>query len=247
MRGRRFNSAAVVAVCAHDRLLGLATIERLFAAPGESRMADVMDSQPPTVMPGTDQEHAAWQAVKHGEPGQCGRECTVRNPSARCTPTTSKPSRFLDRLAALGVGHDNVGQGLDNDGVAKLRRSKETSAATAVRNVAGATDRRRKVRVRRRSRLCARRPEDDRTDSGLKRSFFERRGCSVCGDARALCGPRPPAYGHRVDGRLNDAAEVEWGGRHDLRRGEIGQSWSPIESPPRPGRQLRSHRASGPG
>jgi magnesium transporter len=69
MRGRRFDSAAVVAVCVHDRLLGLATVERLFAAPAESRMADVMDSQPPTVMPGTDQEHAAWQAVKHGEPG----------------------------------------------------------------------------------------------------------------------------------------------------------------------------------
>jgi magnesium transporter len=69
MRGRQFDSAAVVAVCAHDRLRGLATVERLFAAPPESLMADVMDRRPPTVTPDTDQEHAAWQAVKHGEPG----------------------------------------------------------------------------------------------------------------------------------------------------------------------------------
>ncbi len=78
MRGRRFDSAAVVAVCTHDHLVGLATVERLFAAPAESRMADVMDSQPPTVMPSTDQEHAAWQAVKHGEPGLAVVDATGR-------------------------------------------------------------------------------------------------------------------------------------------------------------------------
>lgn len=69
LRGRRFDSAAVTAVCEGDRLVGLVTIERLLAAPDEASVADVMDSDPPTVAPGTDQERAAWEAVRHDEPG----------------------------------------------------------------------------------------------------------------------------------------------------------------------------------
>jgi magnesium transporter len=69
LRGRIFASAAVVAVCADGRLAGLVTIERLLAAPRDAAVGDIMDTRPPVVAPGTDQEHAAWQAVKHGEPG----------------------------------------------------------------------------------------------------------------------------------------------------------------------------------
>jgi len=69
MRGRRFSSAAVAAVLDGDRLVGLVTIERLLAADPTATMADVMDPDPPTVAPHTDQEHAAWQAVQHGEAG----------------------------------------------------------------------------------------------------------------------------------------------------------------------------------
>jgi magnesium transporter len=69
LRGRAFASAAVVAVCADGRLSGLVTIERLLAAPADAAVGDVMDTRPPLVAPGTDQEHAAWQAVQHGEPG----------------------------------------------------------------------------------------------------------------------------------------------------------------------------------
>lgn len=69
LRGRRFDSAAVVAVCVDGRLTGLATVERLLAAPPQANVRDVMDPEPPVVAPGTDQEHAAWQAVQHGEPG----------------------------------------------------------------------------------------------------------------------------------------------------------------------------------
>ncbi|MGW1347354.1 magnesium transporter [Kribbella sp. NPDC002412] len=69
MAGRQFDSAAVVAVCAGDRLAGVVTIERLLAAGPELPLRAVMDPAPPTVAPGIDQERAAWQAVKHGEPG----------------------------------------------------------------------------------------------------------------------------------------------------------------------------------
>ncbi len=69
LRGRRFDSAAVVAVCRDGRLAGLATIERLLAAAPGTTVTDVMDPDPPVVAPGTDEEVAAWTAVRRGEPG----------------------------------------------------------------------------------------------------------------------------------------------------------------------------------
>src|SRR5690606_36287537 len=70
LRGVRFDSAAVVAVCARDDLLvGLATIEALLAAPPSATVGQVMDPRPVTVAPDTDQEQAAWQAARHGQPG----------------------------------------------------------------------------------------------------------------------------------------------------------------------------------
>lgn len=69
MRGRRFDSAAAVAVVEGEHLVGVATIERVLAAPGEATLADIMDPAPPVVAPGTDQEHAAWLAVQREEPG----------------------------------------------------------------------------------------------------------------------------------------------------------------------------------
>lgn len=69
MRGRVFDSAAVVAVLDGARLTGLATIEKMFAAPEGATVGEVMDSAPPVVAPDTDQEHAAWLAVQRDEPG----------------------------------------------------------------------------------------------------------------------------------------------------------------------------------
>ncbi len=69
MRGRHYDSAAVVAVCTDGRLVGLATMERLLAAPADATVEQVMDPNPPVVAPGTDQEMAASMAVQHGEPG----------------------------------------------------------------------------------------------------------------------------------------------------------------------------------
>jgi magnesium transporter len=69
MRGVRFDSAAVVAVCSGAQLVGLVTIERLLAAPGQATVATVMDAQPPVVAPGVDQEQAAWLATQRAESG----------------------------------------------------------------------------------------------------------------------------------------------------------------------------------
>lgn len=69
MRGRLFDSAAAVAVLDGDRLVGVATIEQMFAADSDAMLRNVMDRQPPVVTPNTDQERAAWQAVQDNEPG----------------------------------------------------------------------------------------------------------------------------------------------------------------------------------
>ena len=69
MRGKHFDSAVAVAVLDNDRFVGVVTIERMFDAPEDARVCDVLDPAPPVVAPDTDQERAALQAVHHGEPG----------------------------------------------------------------------------------------------------------------------------------------------------------------------------------
>ena len=69
LRGQVFDSAGVIAVRSGSRLAGLLTMERLLAASPDAVVSEVMDADPPTVGPGTDQERAAWQAVRHDEPG----------------------------------------------------------------------------------------------------------------------------------------------------------------------------------
>lgn len=67
--GTRYDAASVIAVVDAGRLVGVATIERLLSAPPSATVGGVMDANPPTVAPHTDQEHAAWRAFQHGEPG----------------------------------------------------------------------------------------------------------------------------------------------------------------------------------
>jgi magnesium transporter len=52
MRGSTFDSAIVVAVRTNGRLVGLASIELLLAAPADAVLADVMDIDAPVVAPG---------------------------------------------------------------------------------------------------------------------------------------------------------------------------------------------------
>lgn len=67
LENERFESANDVAICDGDRLVGVLSVERLFAGPAEARARDVMDADPPVVAPGVDQEIAAWKAVQRGE------------------------------------------------------------------------------------------------------------------------------------------------------------------------------------
>jgi magnesium transporter len=65
--GDRYDSVTHVAILDGAKLAGVLTIENLFSAPKGAVAQEVMDPNPPVVAPGTDQEVAAWQAIRHGE------------------------------------------------------------------------------------------------------------------------------------------------------------------------------------
>jgi magnesium transporter len=66
---RRFASVSSIPVIdAQSRCLyGVLSIEEILAAPGDARVRDLMDDDPPCVSHQLDREHAAWKAVQHGE------------------------------------------------------------------------------------------------------------------------------------------------------------------------------------
>ncbi|MDT5283915.1 MAG: magnesium transporter, partial [Mycobacterium sp.] len=118
MRGKRFESAVAVAVLDNDRLVGVATIERMFDAPEDARVRDVMDPAPPAVAPDTDQERAAWQAVHHGEPGLAvvdaeGRFHGLIAPQQLLTVLLQEHDKDLARLG--GFLRDHVAGGGADD------------------------------------------------------------------------------------------------------------------------------------
>jgi magnesium transporter len=65
--GRLYECATHIVVCDDSQFLGVLKIEALLAADGMLTAAELMDRDPPVVMPGTDQEVAAWQAVRRQE------------------------------------------------------------------------------------------------------------------------------------------------------------------------------------
>jgi magnesium transporter len=67
LAGTSFECAAHVVVCEGERFRGVVRIEDLLPARPAVRMAELMDAGVPAVAPGTDQEIAAWRAVRHGE------------------------------------------------------------------------------------------------------------------------------------------------------------------------------------
>lgn len=72
LAGRRFESAADVAVCADGdgvapRLLGLIPLESVMAAEAGTLAGDLMDPHPPVAAPGLHREKAAWKATAYGE------------------------------------------------------------------------------------------------------------------------------------------------------------------------------------
>jgi magnesium transporter len=67
LRSTAYESVEDVAVCVGDQLLGLMRIEDVLTAPKDALASDIMDPDPPVVMPGVDQEVAAWKAVQRSE------------------------------------------------------------------------------------------------------------------------------------------------------------------------------------
>lgn len=106
MRGHRFDSAAAVAVLDEGRLVGVATIEMMFAAEDDRCLRDVMDSTPPVVAPDADQEQTAWRAVQRGEPGLAvvdgeGRFCGLISPQRLLNVLLAEHDEDLARLGGF--------------------------------------------------------------------------------------------------------------------------------------------------
>ena len=64
LAGVRYECASAVAVCQDGMLRGLVRLEDVLAADAAAVIGDLMDADPPVVAPGTDQEIAAWKAVR---------------------------------------------------------------------------------------------------------------------------------------------------------------------------------------
>jgi hypothetical protein len=94
LQGRTYDTVALVAVCSGEVLRGVVRIERLLVAPPGTPVDELMDRQPPTVTPATDQEHAAWRAgrrwpwwtTRAGSSGWSLRSGC----SASCSPSTTR-------------------------------------------------------------------------------------------------------------------------------------------------------------
>lgn len=65
--GQQFDCADDVAVLEGRKLSGLLPIERLLAAKEGTRVAEIMDTAPPVIAPGANQEAVAWEMVRRGE------------------------------------------------------------------------------------------------------------------------------------------------------------------------------------
>lgn len=119
LAGRTFESAADVAVCDGERLVGLVTLERLLAAPPAAPLATIMDADPPVVAPGLDQEQAAWRAVQRDE-----SSLAVVDPEGRFVGLIP-PSRMLAVL--LAEHHEDMSRlgGVLHDADAARRASVE--------------------------------------------------------------------------------------------------------------------------
>jgi magnesium transporter len=65
--GDTYDCVDDVAVLDGSALVGIVPIERLLAAAAGERIEDVMETDPPVVAPGADQEQVAWSMVRRGE------------------------------------------------------------------------------------------------------------------------------------------------------------------------------------
>jgi magnesium transporter len=67
LAGGAFECVSHVVVCEGEQFRGIVRIENLLSARPDTKITALMDADTPAVAPGTDQEIAAWRAVRHGE------------------------------------------------------------------------------------------------------------------------------------------------------------------------------------
>lgn len=65
--GAEFEHVEDVAVLDGEAFVGLVALDQLLAANADALVRDLMDPDPPSVAPDTDQEAAAWKMVRHRE------------------------------------------------------------------------------------------------------------------------------------------------------------------------------------
>lgn len=65
--GQRYDSAAHVVACQGEKFVGLARIEDVLASDPSTILGNIIDADPPLISETTDEEVAAWKAVRHGE------------------------------------------------------------------------------------------------------------------------------------------------------------------------------------
>jgi magnesium transporter len=109
LAGHYYDCAAHVVVCEGDRFVGIATIEEILSASADATIASIMDTDPPVVAPGIDQEVAAWRAVRHGESAlavvdEMGRFVGVIPPHRLVAVVLSEHEEDLTRLGGFLKG-----------------------------------------------------------------------------------------------------------------------------------------------
>ena len=128
--GHHYESAADVAVCAHDggtshRLLGLIALEKVLAADPDIVARDLMDPDPPVVAPAMNQEGAAWKAAHHGESSLAvvDADGTFRGlvpPARLLTVMLTEHDQDLARLGGFLISSASARHAMDEPIVARL-------------------------------------------------------------------------------------------------------------------------------
>jgi magnesium transporter len=101
-----FECASHVVVSEEGRFRGIVRIEDLLPARADATAASLMDRGAPVVAPGTDQEIAAWRAVRHGESALAlvdasGRFAGLIPPHRLLTVLLSEHEEDLSRLGGF--------------------------------------------------------------------------------------------------------------------------------------------------
>lgn len=119
LAGNAYDSVAYVVVCDDaERFLGILKTEALLAAPTHASVGELMDTAPPMVAPGVDQEIAAWRAVQRGESAVAvvdheGRFAGLIPPHALIAVLVAEHDEDLARLGGFAVRERSVRSATD--------------------------------------------------------------------------------------------------------------------------------------